>query len=85
MSNSRCRGCGAEIVFVKSEKGKFIPCDPKMVPYWERPGAAGKVVLQQNGKVISCDFEGPRHELTGFGYISHFSTCPRANAFRRKI
>lgn len=48
MSNSRCRGCGAEIVFVKSEKGKFIPCDPKMVPYWERPGAAGKVVLQES-------------------------------------
>ena len=84
MSSSVCRGCGAEIVFVKTEAGKFMPCNVKMVPYWERSGAAGKVVLQRNGKVISCDFEGPRDELTGFGYISHFSTCPKAKGFRKK-
>ena len=69
---------------VKTAAGKSMPCDPRLVPYWERPGAAGKVVLQRSGKVVSCDFEGPRDELTGFGYISHFSTCPQARGFRRK-
>lgn len=84
MSKGRCRGCGAEIEWVRTAAGKRMPCDPRMVPYWERPGVAGKVILQQSGKVISCDFDGPRGELTGFAYISHFSTCPRAGVFRRK-
>lgn len=84
MSIGRCRGCGAEIVWVRIASGKSMPCDPRMVPYWERAGAAGKVVLQRSGQVVSCDFEGPRDKLTGFGYISHFSTCPRADAFHRK-
>ena len=79
MSNGICRGCGANIVWVKTAAGKNMPCDPWPVPYWERAGATGKVVLQPSGKVVSCDFE-----LTGFGYISHFSTCPQAKGFRRK-
>ena len=55
-----------------------------MVPYWERPGAAGKAVLQMSGRVVSCDFDGPREEVTGFAYVSHFSTCPQARQFRHK-
>lgn len=84
MAKGRCRGCGAEIVWVKTAAGKSMPCNPGMVPFWERPGASGKVVLQGSGKVISCDLDGLRDELTGFGYISHFSTCPQARGFRRK-
>ena len=83
MAKGKCRGCGAEIIWVKTEAGKSMPCNPRMVPFWERPGEAGKVVLQ-NGKVISCDLDGPGDEVTGFGYISHFSTCPQARSFRRK-
>lgn len=45
MSRGRCRGCGAEIEWVKTAAGKSMPCDPQLVPYWERVGAAGKVVL----------------------------------------
>lgn len=26
----KCRGCGAEIIFVQSKNGKHIPCDPKL-------------------------------------------------------
>lgn len=84
MATGTCRGCGAKVIWVRSESGKRMPCNPQMVPFWERPGASGKVVLQGSGKVISCDFEGPRDEVTGFGYISHFSTCPQAGRFRRK-
>lgn len=84
MSNSVCRGCGQKIVWVKTEKGKSMPCDPQLVPFWERPGAKGKVLLQGSGRVISCDFEGERTALTGFGYVSHFSTCTQARKFKRK-
>ena len=46
MSSRRsvCRGCGAEIVWVKTTAGKSMPCNPGAVPFWARPGAPGKVV-----------------------------------------
>lgn len=81
MGRSKCKGCGAEIVWIKTDKGKSMPCDPDPVPYWERRGAPGKVVTP-NGIVVSCDFEGPRETSTGIGYVFHFSTCPKANDFR---
>ena len=84
MPNGTCRSCGASIVWIKTEKGKHMPCNPQLVPYWERPGAAGKIILQQSGRVVSCEFDGPREEVTGFGYISHFSTCPQSRQFKRK-
>lgn len=85
MSSRRsvCRGCGAEIVWVKTEAGKSMPCNPGLVPFWARPGASGKVVTMR-GKVVSCDFTGERERLTDFGYVSHFSTCPQAGKFKRK-
>lgn len=83
MSIGVCRGCGAKIMWVKTTAGKSMPCNPRPVPYWERPRAPGKVILPNSGKVVSCDFDGPRDELTGFGYISHFSTCPQAKGFRK--
>jgi len=94
MPNGTCRSCGASIVWVKTEKGKHMPCNPELVPYWERPGAAGKIILQQSGRVVSCEFDGPREEVTGFGYISHgvsrnYRTCglerQEARTLRRGI
>ena len=64
MSSRRsvCRGCGAEIVWVKTTAGKSMPCNPGAVPFWARPGAPGKVVTLL-GKVVSCDFIGERDRL----------------------
>ena len=30
------------------------------------------------------NFDGPRSTVSGFGFVSHFSTCPNAGSFRRK-
>ena len=79
---SRCRSCGAEIKWIKMSSGKAMPVDPDQVPYWARPGAAGKVVTQ-NGEVYSCDFEGDPQSATGVGYVSHFSTCLYASQHRK--
>ena len=83
MKVARCRGCGAEIIWIRTPGGKSIPCDPTPVIYWERAKAKGKVVTP-NGEVISCEFEGDRPFATGAGYISHWSTCPEANQFKRR-
>lgn len=77
MKTAKCRGCGAEILWI----GK-IPCDPEPITYWKKPKAKGKVVTP-NGEVLSCDFVGEPSAVTGIGYISHFSTCPCGDSFRR--
>ena len=49
---AKCKGCGAEIIWIKSAGGKSIPCDPEQVLYWERSRGKGKVVTT-NGEVSS--------------------------------
>ena len=29
-NKTTCRGCGAEIIFMKSQNGKPVPCNPKL-------------------------------------------------------
>jgi hypothetical protein len=40
---TKCKGCGAEIVFVKSKANKPIPCDPKELQGVTADGAVVKV------------------------------------------
>lgn len=80
---SKCRGCGRPIIFVKTIAGKQMPCDPRLVPFWRKAGASGKIVTI-DGEVVSCELDGPRSTVSGCGYVSHFSTCPNGDVFRRK-
>lgn len=82
MANSYCRACGARIIFIKTKAGKFMPCNPDPIPYWQRDGASGKVITTA-GEVVSCDLEGKRERVTGVGRISHFATCPSARKFKK--
>jgi len=83
VKRGKCRGCGAEIIWIKTSAGKSMPCDPEPVPYWQKPKAPGKIVTP-NGEILSCEFEGNLSNATGLGYISHFSTCPKAEYFKKK-
>jgi hypothetical protein len=80
---AKCKGCGAEIIFIKTPGGKSMPCDAQEVIYWANRAAKGKVVTP-NGEVISCDFEGDIDKATGMGYIPHWVTCPAAARFKTK-
>lgn len=80
---TKCKGCGAEIIWIRTLGGKSIPCDPEQVTYWEKAKAKGKVVTP-NGEALSCEFSGELNKATGVGYVSHWSTCPCADQFRRK-
>lgn len=82
MGISKCRACGANLIYIRTAAGKHMPCDPPLVPYWPREGAPGKIVTM-DGRVVSCDLEGPRDKVR-FGRVSHFATCPEAGRFRRK-
>jgi len=68
MKRGKCRGCGAEIVWIETAAGKSMPCDPEPVPYWEKPKAAGKVT-RPDGVTVSCEYEGDLDKATGIGYV----------------
>lgn len=77
-----CRGCGAEIVWIQTPAGKSMPCDAEAVPYWQRKGGHAKIVTP-GGEVVSAELTGMPGMQTGWGYMSHFATCPRSEDFRR--
>jgi hypothetical protein len=75
---AECRGCGAEIKWIRSKKGKPIPCEVKpalYTPLWH----VGAKVVTPEGEVKTI-IEGGE---SIFGYLSHFATCPFAERFRR--
>lgn len=65
----KCRSCGAEVIWVKTAKGKSMPleaCAP----------SEGNIRITDNVAVYGQKGSGP--------YISHFSTCPQAGDWRKK-
>ena len=80
---AKCKACGVDILFIRSQSGKPIPCNAEQTLYRECKGAKGKVVTP-NGEVISCMFDGDPNKATGIGHIPHWATCPKANQFRKK-
>ena len=64
--SATCRGCGKPILWATTREGKKIPLDPKAPVYY----------------VIGDGHDTPFAEKTTGGYfVSHFSTCPKANDF----
>lgn len=79
---ARCKGCGAEIIWVKTCKGKSMPCDPD--PRLYRQERSGKErVVTQNGEILACRIDTPLEGSTGYGYIPHWSTCPAQRKFKK--
>ena len=40
---SRCKACGAEILFIRSAGGNFIPCYAEQVTYWQTKGGLNEL------------------------------------------
>lgn len=82
---AKCRGCGEEIIFIKSPAGKFIPCNPSKVLY-SNPGKGKARVVTQSGEVVSCTIgaDDDTSKAAGVGYIPHWSTCKAASQFRKR-
>ena len=79
---SRCKSCGAPIVWVTMRSGNSMPCDPALVPFWQKAKAKGKVVTQ-DGRVLSFELDGEPGDITDVGYIPHWASCPNAARHKR--
>lgn len=81
---SRCRSCGAEIIWIRSSKtGKMIPCDPEPIPFKLEIARGERFVLADGD--VCCGYRTDKpEEAQRTGYISHFATCPNAAEHRRR-
>lgn len=88
---SKCKSCGAEIIWIKTKSGKAMPCNPQKISYRTAPPFPDVDQLCGNGQVLTLITPDGRVARGTFdpasekiGYVSHFATCPAADSFRRR-
>jgi len=72
---TKCRSCGAEIIWAETVNGKKIPLDAQ-------PRLDGALALSPRGTVVTI---GP-DPCPGYDdqrFVSHFATCKDAPKWRR--
>ena len=80
---AKCKGCGAEIIWIKMKSGKPMPCNPLKIPYKTLPpdSSKGITLVCPDGRMAVGEYDAGSEK---FGYLSHFATCPSAKAFRKE-
>lgn len=48
---AKCKSCGADIIWIKMQSGKSMPCDAGQITYWKKKNGT-KVIVTPNGEVI---------------------------------
>ena len=80
---AKCRGCGAEIAFIKTVKGKTMPVNPESIYFIPAGGPNTYVMIDgtvERGREPTWEDQGTPTQI---GYISHFATCPERDKFRK--
>lgn len=82
LKKTKCKMCGATIVWVKTVNNRDMPCDDNEIEYQENKKGASLLVTA-DGRVVRGDIvqNAPNTKLVrtidGKGYISHFATCKK--------
>ena len=79
---AKCKGCGADIIWIRTAAGKALPCDAPLVMYRAVKHGRERVVTA-DGAVIACEIVESAGQATGVGHIAHWATCPAAKTFRK--
>lgn len=79
MRLTECNGCRAQIGFLRTKNGKWIPVNPDEI----EPDDAeeGDLLVGDNGSTLRIGDGKP--ELGVSYYLSHFAECPEAERFRK--
>lgn len=78
---NKCKGCGADIIWIKTRAGKAMPCDATPVTYWQNEKGK-QTIITPDGATLRCDLTGDPKEAAGSGYVPHWATCPAAKQFK---
>lgn len=76
-----CRGCGAEIAFIKTVKGKTMPVDPE--PMYFIPAGGPNTYVMIDGSIQRGREPQVGEGKAWVGYRSHWATCPEQDRFRK--
>ena len=84
---SRCRGCGAEVVWIRTtDTGRKMPVDAE--PVWILQGGRDSFVTKDVGIVfgrkIGDAWDDDPDANVIQAYESHFATCPVGGQFRNR-
>lgn len=77
---ANCRSCGALIKWVELASGKMNPCDPEPVA-WDDVDE-GMTLIGEDGIVYKSN--GMLLDDNQSYFVSHFSTCPDAEKWRKR-
>ncbi len=72
-----CRSCNAEIIWVKTAKGKNMPIDAEELEHLNG-GDRAFTIFDREGNSMRVE---PGETVVG--HLSHFGTCPNADKHRR--
>ena len=71
-----CRDCGKPIIFIRTEAGRFMPCDAEPVDFWPAE-AGGVLVYQRDGTAVKAKLSGHPQTRAGLAYKPHWASCTR--------
>lgn len=80
---SRCKSCGAEIMWITTTTGKKMPVDADPVQFHQDP-AGREIFVTKGGAVVRGITAKAGEKDVSTGYNSHFATCPFADQHRRR-
>lgn len=69
-----CKKCGHSIVFIRTIKGKSMPCEAEPQLYIAKRGGRRRIITL-NGETLACEYTDDLSKATGYGYIPHFQIC----------
>lgn len=78
---SKCKSCGAEIIWIKTASGKMMPCNPQKISYKNTFPRGNMTLITPEGKFVTGTID---LSSDTYGYESHFATCPAASKFRKR-
>lgn len=77
-----CRGCGEQILWITTVKGKSMPCDPHIIPYWDNPKGKATIITP-DGHTVKADLTGDYSQASGMGYQPHWPVCRERSRFKK--
>ena len=80
-----CRGCGAEVVWIRTNDGHKMPVDTE--PVWVKLKMGGYPFFYLDGSCVHGTKAGDADDDPDSNFVeayeSHFATCPQAGNFRQ--
>lgn len=83
---SRCESCGAQIFWIKTSKGKWLPVNRRAIMCTPVQKGGHTFVLVDGSTVQALPEGAVRYDGVDsvIAFEAHFATCPDADAFRKK-